>query len=446
MAKREITRRKFIREAGTAGAAMAFTIVPRHVLGHGYRAPSDTLNIACIGVGGRGREDVKSVASENIYALCDVDQVSAADSYSAHPKAKRYTDYRELLEKEAKHIDAVVVATPDHTHAAAARLAMKAGKHVYCEKPLARTLDEVRGLADLAKTTKVVTQMGNQGHAKEGTRQIREWVEAGAIGTVREVHLWTNRPIWPQGLDRPLEEFYTPATLAWDLWLGPAATRPYNPAYAPFKWRGWWDFGTGALGDMACHLMDAAFWTLDLGFPTRIEPESTQLYAETAPDSSRITFSFPARGTHPEVKLVWRDGSLYPPRPPEVPDDVKWPPDTSGQLWIGTDGKLVAGTYGDEPRLLDDAKQAEITAHPVAVKYPRSPGAHEEWIAACKGKGHATAGFAEYAGPLTELVLLGNLAVRTGKTLELNRATGQVTNVKVPDDYIRPTYRSGWGG
>ena len=310
MARKRISRRTFV---GNVGAGLAFTIVPRHVLGRGIRAPSDTLNIACIGVGGRGREDVRGVSIENIYALCDVDDVSAADSYATYPKAKRYKDFREMLDKEAKRIDAVTVATPDHTHPAAAILAMKAGKHVYCEKPLARTIGEVRAMAEAAKKHKVVTQMGNQGHAAEGTRQIREWVEAGAIGTVREVHLWTNRPIWPQAVDRPLQEYYTPATLAWDLWLGPAPSRPYNPAYAPFKWRGWWDFGTGALGDMACHIMDAVFWTLNLGYPTRIEPESTQLFTETAPASSRITYSFAARGGRPEVKVIWRDGSLSAP-------------------------------------------------------------------------------------------------------------------------------------
>ena len=441
MARKRISRRTFV---GNVGAGLAFTIVPRHVLGRGIRAPSDTLNIACIGVGGRGREDVRGVSIENIYALCDVDDVSAADSYATYPKAKRYKDFREMLDKEAKRIDAVTVATPDHTHAAAAILAMKAGKHVYCEKPLARTIGEVRAMAEAAKKHKVVTQMGNQGHAAEGTRQIREWVEAGAIGTVREVHLWTNRPIWPQAVDRPLQEYYTPATLAWDLWLGPAPSRPYNPAYAPFKWRGWWDFGTGALGDMACHIMDAVFWTLNLGYPTRIEPESTQLFTETAPASSRITYSFAARGGRPEVKVIWRDGSLYPPRPPEAPDDVRWPPDTSGQLWIGTDGKLLAGTYGDDPRLLDPAKQAEIVAHPPAPKYPRSPGVHKEWIAACKDEGQTNSSFAEYAGPLTEMVLLGDLAVRTGRVLELNPETGQVANATIPEEYIRPTYRSGW--
>src|SRR3989441_730571 len=442
MARKRISRRKFV---GDVGAGVAFTIVPRHVLGRGYRPPSDKLNIACIGVGGRGREDVRGVEAENIYALCDVDDKAAADAYVSYPKAKRYKDFRDMLEREQKNIDAVTVATPDHCHAAAALLALKLGKHVYCEKPLTRALGEVRALERAARKAKVATQMGNQGHAGEGTRQIREWVEAGAIGSVREVHFWTNRPIWPQAMDRPLEEYYVPATLAWELWLGPAPMRPFPPAYAPFKWRGWWDYGTGALGDMACHIMDAAFWTLNLGYPTRIEPESTLLFTETAPSSSRISYRFAARGARPEVTVVWHDGSLFPARPKEVADDAAWPPDRSGgQLWIGDGGKLVAGTWGEDPRVLDEKRQADITAPPPAQKYPRSPGVHAEWIAACKGGAPTNSGFADYSGPLTEMVLLGCLAVRAGRTLELNPETGEITNMRLPDEWITPVYRTGW--
>ena len=442
MSKKRISRRRFVGDVTTAAA---FTIVPRHVLGRGFTAPSDKLNIACIGCGGKGRSDIDGVASENIYALCDVDWKMALDAFQHYPKAKRYRDYREMLDKDGKSIDAVTVSIPDHSHAAAGLLAMKLGKHAFIQKPLARTLGEVRALEQAARTAKVATQMGNQGHAQDGTRLIREWVEAGAIGTVREVHFWTNRPWWPQGIERPLEEFYVPDSLDWNLWLGPAAERPYNPAYAPFKWRGWWDFGTGSLGDMACHIMDAAFWSLDLGYPARIVPESTPRFTETAPATSRITYTFPAKGSRPELQVVWQDGALYPPRPPEVAEDAVWPPDDGGgQLWIGSSGKLVAGTYADDPTLLDAAKMAEITAHPVPQKYPRSKGAYDEWITACKGGPRAGSAFDTYSGPFTEMVLLGCLAVRLGRALDIDPATGAVKNVTVPPELIRPVYRQGW--
>ncbi|MGH7671742.1 MAG: Gfo/Idh/MocA family oxidoreductase [Gemmatimonadales bacterium] len=442
MARKRISRRRFV---GDVAAGMTFTIVPRHVLGRGFRPPSDTLNIACIGVGGMGATDVRGVGrTENIYALCDVDDKQAAQSFAAFPKAKRFKDFRVMLDKEGKNIDAVTVSTPDHTHTVAGMMALKLGKHTRIQKPLARTLWEVRQLAQEARKRKVATQMGNQGHAEEGTRLIRAWVEAGAIGTVREIQLWTNRPIWPQALERPLEEYHTPPWLDWDLWLGPAPARPYHPAYAPFKWRGWWDFGTGALGDIACHSMDASFWVLDLGYPTRIEPESTKLFGETAPAVSRLTYSFPAKGNRPEVKVVWRDGSLYPPRPKEISDSLAWPFETSGQLWVGDQGKLIAGIYGENPKLLDEARQAEITAHPAAQQYPRTEGVYAEWIAACKGGAPAGSSFAEHAGPLTEMVLLGNLALRVARPLEINPRTGEVTNSTIPDEYIRPPYRQGW--
>ncbi len=442
MGRKRISRRRFV---GDVAAGAAFTIVPRHVLGRGFKAPSDKLHIACIGCGGKGRSDIDGVATENIYALCDVDQHMALDALQHYPQAKRYRDYREMLDKEGKNIDAVTVSIPDHSHAAAGLAAMKLGHHAFIQKPLARTLGEVRALEQAARRFKVATQMGNQGHTHEGTRLIREWVEAGAIGTVREVHFWTNRPWWPQGIERPLEEFYVPDWLDWNLWLGPAAERPYNPAYAPFKWRGWWDFGTGSLGDMACHIMDATFWTLGLGYPTRIEPESTPRFKESAPATSRITYLFPAKGSRPEVKVVWQDGALYPPRPPEVAEDAAWPADDGGgQLWIGSSGKLIAGTYADDPTLLDAARMADVTAHPVPQKYPRSAGVYAEWIAACKGGAPAGSAFDTYSGPFTEMVLLGCLAVRMGRTLEIDPASGAVTNVQVPQELITPAYRAAW--
>ena len=444
MTDSKLTRRAAMRRMAAVGAGL--TIVPRHVLGGPrYQAPSDKLNIACIGVGGKGTSDVRGVSSENIYALCDVDQKRAERSVEAFPAARRYRDYRSMLQGEADKIDAVTVSTPDHSHAAAAVMAMRLGKPVFCQKPLSRSLHEVRVMRQVARETGVATQMGNQGHASDSTRQIREWVEAGAIGTVREVQYWTNRPIWPQGIDRPEEVESIPSTLDWDLWLGPAPERPYNSAYAPFAWRGWWDYGTGALGDIACHSMDAAFWALDLGYPSRIEAETTPVNDETAPTASRIVYDFPARNDRGPIKVTWRDGGLTPPMPPNTGLGRRWPVDPiGGQLWVGDDGMLLAGVYGDDPRLLDRDRFREIRANPPAEKYPRSPGHYEEWIRAAKGGEPAGSGFDESSGPLTEMVLLGNLAVRSGAAVEIDPNDGRVLTEGIPDEYLRPSYRDGW--
>ncbi|MGD8726161.1 MAG: Gfo/Idh/MocA family oxidoreductase [Gemmatimonadales bacterium] len=439
-----IPRRTFVGDMAAAGAF--FHIVPRHVLGGArYKAPSDTLNVACIGIGGMGGSDVRGMSGENIYALCDVDDRRGAGSYEAHPRAKRFKDFRVMLEQEGDNIDAVTVSTPDHTHAVAAMMALQMGKHTYCQKPLTRTIGEARELMRAARAAGVATQMGNQGHSWEGTRQIREWVEAGWIGTVREVHYWTNRPIWPQAIDRPLELYHVPEYLDWDLWLGPAPKRPYHPAYAPFNWRGWWDYGTGALGDIACHSMDAAFWALDLGYPTRIEADSTELYEETAPAAARIIYDFPARGGRGPIKVVWRDGNLRPPRPADLADESSWPWGTSGQLWVGDEGSLWAGIYGENPRLVDETRNQELQANPPDEVYPRTEGVYQEWIAACTTGGKAGSDFADHSGPLTEMVLLGNLAVRSAKVLEIDPRTGEVTNTTIPEEYITPVYREGWG-
>lgn len=419
-------------------------VVPRHVLGRGFVPPSDRLNIACIGVGGRGAWNVRGVASETLVAFCDVDDERAADTYRAFPDVPRYKDFRVMLEREEKRIDAVVISTPDHTHAPAAMMAIQMGKHVYCEKPLTRTIYEARRLAEAAREKGVVTQMGNQGHAGEGTRQIREWIEAGAIGTVREIHCWTNRPIWPQAIKRPLEAYHVPLTLDWDLWLGPAPERPYHPAYLPFKWRGWWDFGTGALGDMGCHIMDAAFWTFDLRDPARVTAETTPVFPETAPLVSRVIYEFEARGSRPALRLIWRDGSLAPPRPPQWEKNRPWPPMANGQMFVGDEGVLIAETYGDNPRLIPERRHQEWVADAPEPRYPRSPGVYQEWIRACKEGGQPGSNFPDHAGPLTEMVLLGNLAVRLGGTIEWDAAAMRVTNTEVPEEYIRPTYRPGW--
>lgn len=437
------SRRDFVKE--TSLAAAAFTIVPRHVLGRGFRAPSDTLNVACIGVGGMGYNDVKGMSIENIYAMCDVDDRSAERAYREWPRAKRYKDFRQLLDKE-KTIDAVTVTTPDHVHAAAAMMALKLGKHVYCQKPLARTVGEVRALkAEAARRPQQATQMGNQGHAGDGVRLMREWIEAGVIGNVERVELWTNRPIWPQGINRPTDMHYVPTTLDWNLWLGPAPERPYHPGYAPFNWRGWWDFGTGAMGDMACHIMDSAFWILGLKYPTRVIPESSPLFTETAPKTSRITYEFPARNGRPAVTVVWRDGGLYPPRPEEYGQERAWVPDTEGgQLWIGSKGSMIAGTYGADPKLCDEKKHAALMASPPPVKYPRTEGVYKEWIAAIKSGGQPGSNFAGHAGPLTEMITLGNLAVRAGGTVDLNPDDGTIVTAGIPTEWMQPVYRSGW--
>ncbi|MCU0649751.1 MAG: Gfo/Idh/MocA family oxidoreductase [Gemmatimonadaceae bacterium] len=437
------SRRDFVSTAAALGAGVM--IVPRHVLGGpGYIAPSDKLRVACIGVGGMGRNDVRGMESETIVALCDVDWSMAGDAFQSYPQARRYKDYRELFDKE-REIDVVTVSTPDHMHAPITLRALREGKHVYTQKPLARTVGEVRAIVAEAKARpKQVTQMGNQGHALEGVRQLREMIEAGLIGTVERVECWTDRPIWPQGMRRPTDAHNVPPTLDWNLWLGAAPERPYHPGYAPFNWRGYWDFGTGAMGDMACHIMDAPYWILGLKYPTRVIPDVSPLFEETAPRSSRVEYTFPARGDRPAVTVVWRDGNLRPARPFDWPLAKSWPFDGSGQLWVGTKGTIVAGTYGENPRLSDETKQAAHKAAPPPVKYPRTKGVFAEWTDAIRNGGRAGSDFICHAGPLTEMIVLGNLSVRTGRVIELDPETGALKTQGIPTEFITPTYRPGW--
>ena len=443
MSRKDLDRRTFVGGLAAAGALAAIPS-PLHALGG--RQPSQKIRIACIGVGGMGFNDVRGASQEQLVAFADVDWRSAERAFRTWPNVRRYKDYREMLEKEKDNIDAVTVSTPDHVHAAAAMMALKMGKHVYCQKPLARTIGEVRALqSEATKRPKQVTQMGNQGHAAEGIRQIREWVEAGLIGPVRRVEYWTNRPIWPQAINRQTTAHNTPETLDWNLWLGPAAQRPYSPAYAPFNWRGWWDFGTGAMGDMACHLMDAAYWTLGLKYPSRITPESTLLFSETAPASERITYEFPAIGNRPAVTLTWRDGSLFPPRPEGWPEADEWPFDREGgQIWYGDKGMILAGTYAENPRLLDPKVAAEVAANPTPKKYPRTEGVYREWFDAIRQGKKAGSDFAGYAAPMTEMILIGCLAVRMGRTLEMDPDTGMIKNATPPSEWVNPTFRAGW--
>jgi predicted dehydrogenase len=295
----------------------------------------------------------------------------------------------------------------------------------------------------VAKETGVTTQMGNQGHAMDGTRQVREIYEAGILGTVREVWVWTDRPIWPQALNRPMEMYHVPPELDWDLWLGPAPYRPYHPDYyAPFNWRGWWDFGTGALGDIACHAMDASFWALDLKNPKRITAETTPLFPETAPAASRITYEFPATDNRPEVKVVWYDGNLKPPRPEAMADHEELRP--TGQAFIGDNGALVATDQGNDARLYPTELHNDVMANPPAEKYPRTPGVYREWIEACKAGTQPGSNIVEHSGPLTDMVLLGNLAVRSREIIEWDGATRRVTNARGANQYIEEEYRNGW--
>ena len=444
MHRKDLDRRTFV---GGLAAAGALAAVPRELHALADRVqPSQKLRIACIGVGGMGYNDVKGVSSEELVAFADVDWKSAERAFREFPNARRYKDFREMLEKERNNIDAVTVSTPDHVHAAAAMMALKMGKHVYTQKPLARTIGEVRALkAEAARRPKQATQMGNQGHANEGIRLIREWVEAGLIGPVRRVECWTNRPIWPQAINRPIDMQYAPATLDWNLWLGPAPERPYHSRYAPFNWRGWWDFGTGAMGDMACHIMDAAYWGLGLKYPSRITPESTALYAETAPASERITYEFPSIGDRAAVTLTWRDGSLFPPKPEGWPEEQDWPFDTTGgQLWIGDKGMLIAGTYAENPRLLDAAAAEAVKNTPLPQKYPRTEGVYKEWLSACRAGTQPGSNFAGYAGPMTEMIVTGCLAVRMGRTIEMDPDTGAIKNLTPPSEWVNPTYRAGF--
>ena len=440
-----ISRRQFIK--GLAVGAAAVQIVPGHILGlNGQTPPSQKLNIAGIGVGGQGRSDLSNMESENIVALCDVDWSYASGTFKKYPNAKKYKDFRKMLD-EQKDIDAVVVATPDHLHAFAAMCAIMHGKHVYCEKPLTHSVWEARQLAKAAREKKVATQMGNQGQASEETRRLCEFVWDGAIGNVYEAHIWTDRPsnglfkeYWPQGVDRPKETPPVPPELDWDLWIGPAPMRPYHPIYHPFRWRGWWDFGTGALGDIGCHAFDPVFRALKLGHPLTVEASSSRVNEETFPLASMVTYHFPARGSMPPLKLVWYDGGLRPPRPEGLDDGHEM--GTNGRLLIGDKGFILGN------RIYPEKRRKEYQEPPKTL--PRSPGHYQEWILACKGGQPAGSNF-DWAGPLTEVVLLGNVALRVQLREELTRIKlrwdpdkFEFTNLPEANKFLRRDYREGW--
>jgi len=439
-AKKRIDRREFV--AGAVSAA-AFTIVPRHVLGGpGRKAPSEKLNIAGIGVGGKGYGDIRSVGSENVVAVCDVDERYIARAVKHFPKAKGYTDFRRMLEKQ-KDIDAVMVATPDHTHAVISMMAIKMGKHVFCQKPLTHSVYEARKIGEAAKEAKVATQMGNQGQAGEGARLVQEYIKDGAIGNVREIHAWSNRQhrICARAIPRPKETPPVPSGLDWDLWLGPAPQRPYHPCYLPFRWRGWWDFGTGVLGDIGCHELSAIFKTLELGHPTSVEACSTNyqeppaVTTETAPLASVTRYEFPAVGGRPPVTMSWYDGGMRPPRPDEL-EPGRQIGTGDGALYIGEKGKMLGH------RLIPDKRMREYPKP--ARTLPRSPGHYKEWIQACKGGKPAGSDFANHAAHLAEVVLLGVVAIRMNRKLTWDGPNMRVTNCDEANKLINPPYRKGW--
>ncbi len=556
MSKEKITRRKFV--AGATVAAVSPMIVPRHVLGGvGYNAPSDTVNFALIGCGGQGKTDAGELVQggQNLVALCDVDfgyvdrevanltraregrgggpggpgganapspeqaarfqqmaeerRAQAVKLQEAYKSAKRHSDFRKMLEQQ-KDIDAVVVATPDHTHAVIGKAAMELGKHAYIEKPLTWSVQEARVLREVAARTKVATQMGNMGHSSEGAALVNEWVQAGVIGKVTEVHVWTNRPVnfWPQGVPRPVKqnppaapspqapqqgapgglsatggpppgmsfgtdwtarrvnralaaamgEESAPTGLDWDLFLGPAPEVAYHGIYHPFNWRGWLDWGTGAIGDMAAHLIDHPYWALGLTYPASVEATFTPFGTDNKnqpvsyPMASQIVYKFPARGAQPPVRLTWVDGGLMAPRPDALPDDVPLNPG-GGVIFIGEKGILVHGTYGADPKLYPQS------LHEAAAKVPKTyfrvetsgdgPFAQAKhrmnWINAIKGKEKATCPF-EYASRLTETMLLGVVAMRAGqgKRIYFDGNAGRITNNESANQYLHREYRKGW--
>jgi len=448
------TRRTFLQHAAQTGAlASSLLILPKMLRG-GSAEPSATekINLAAIGLGGRGFGLLQGLAhGHNVVALCDVDDRTAAPAYKEWPNARRHRDYRKMLEDQ-KDIDAVVIAAPDHHHFAMAMRALQCGKHVYCEKPLTHTIAEARALAAAARDARVATQMGNQGNAGAGVRIIQEWLEDGLIGAVREVHAWTCKPEMAQGIGRPTDTPPVPAGLDWDLWLGPAPIRPYHPVYLPFAWRAWWAFGSCALGDMACHVLNTPWRALNLGLPTSVEAYQHKCTDETGPHSSMIYFEFPSRGALPPVRLTWYDGGMMPPRPPELPDGYRMG-DNEGCLFIGERGKILCNCYGNDPRLLPLELMKE---HGVGrQRIARSPGHGEEWLAAIKG-GPKPGSHFEHAAVLTELVQLGNVAIRTSAKVLAGKSNGypvkllwdaqnaKVTNIPEANQFLQTEYRPGW--
>lgn len=468
------SRRNFIKT--TALAAAGFMIVPRHVLGKGYLAPSDRLQVAGIGVGGKGESDLTGVfkgGKSDIAFLCDVDDRRAANSVKRFPKAKYYKDYRQMLDKESKNIDGVVISTPDHNHAMQAMAAMQLGKHVYVQKPLTHDIYEARMLTEAAKKYQVVTQMGNQGASGEGVRKLKDWLDAGLIGKVHTVYCWTDRPVWPQGISWPATGGNIPAELDWDLWLGSAPFKPYVEKLVPFNWRGWWDYGTGAIGDMGCHLVEPPFRILELDTPTSVECSVGSVYVdefkrgyfpESCPPSSHVIMTFDkTKKTKGNLQMHWMDGGIKPERPEEMLPNESF--GDNGTLFIGTRGKMICDTYGANPRLLPLTKNASDRTRPKALRVPGDVAGHyTQWAEAAiagYGKMELSSPF-EIAGPLTETLLIANLAIR-GIDVQRPKADGKgfsypgrdikmlwdkqnmkVTNFDEVNQFVKREYRKGW--
>ena len=434
---KNISRRDFLKVGTTSFAGL--TIIPSSVMGKnfGFTAPSDKLNIAGVGIGGVGSGNLRNMSTENIVALCDIDWKYAAKTFATYPKAIKFKDWRQMFDKMGKSVDAIMVATPDHTHAGVAAHAITMGKHTYVQKPLTHSVYESRLLTRLAKKYKVATQMGNQGNSFDWCRQVAEWVQSGIIGDVYEVHSWTDRPIWPQGLPEPKGAPAIPAGLDWDLFIGPAQKRPYNPAYTPWNWRGFWDFGTGALGDMACHIMDPLYWALDLKYPISVSASSTLSNLYSPPQAQVVTYKFPARPPKgkvnmPELKVYWYDGGLLPDRPTELKDGEMMGDENGGIIMIGTKGKIMTGCYGMNPTLLPTSRMADFKQpEPVIPRIKGGNGniwatnAHEQdWIRACKespsSRKESSSNF-QFSGPFNEMVVMGVLATRLSGLHGLHR-------------------------
>jgi predicted dehydrogenase len=444
-----ISRRRFLK--GTAATVAAFSVVPSDVLAlNGQASPNNKLNIACIGAGGRGHGNIRQISSENIVALCDVDFSHASRAVSDHPKARQFKDFRPMLDQMDKEIDAVMVSTPDHTHAVAVLRALGMGKHVFCEKPLAHSISEIRAIMKAADEQNVATQLGNQGHSSGSIRTFCEWIWDGAIGPVREVHAFCQSNYSRIGQLEQLQRTNpVPESLDWDLWLGPAPHRPYNSIYHPGRWRGWAPFGTGVIGDWTCHVLDPVFWALDLGAPTRVEAEifdfDPSRHSETFPPANVVRFDFPARKNHPPVRVTWHDGAKRPARPEELEEGQDLP--GIGALVVGEEGKIVHGSHGASGvRIIPQAKMDDYKTRLPDPAIPRSPGHFKEWIEASKGGAPCGSNFA-YGGPLTELALLGLIAMRfPGRPLEWDGPQARFTNSPEANEHMhmRRDYRAGW--